>query len=311
MRVLALVPGGIERQLEFFPVLGEIKSAFEAADVAVVADPSAKEVYRLSKAVDEVVPYNFQASNSPADWANLLGILRDREFEAVITLTDSWSIGLLLWLSGIPTRIGYQGGANNLFLTTTVAPSTEAGANSYVPLLKGLNISATPSAPTISVPQSDLTAMESLRQAAKLGGGYVAVYPGPTASGDRYPTQEWVTILKDFQQRQPDLPVVMVQTAETMEAIAAISQSIPSLTVLEPETMGQLAALIAGANLLLSVEGYPLALAAALGVYAVGLSAAPLKVAQGNEDRLINVVSKTGTLADIAPATVLKKVWNE
>ena len=110
MRVLALVPGGIERQLEFFPVLREIKRAVKAADIAVVVDPEAKEIYQLSTVVSEVVPYSFRASNSPADWANLLGIVRDREFEAVITLTESWSIGLLLWLSGIPTRIGYADG---------------------------------------------------------------------------------------------------------------------------------------------------------------------------------------------------------
>jgi ADP-heptose:LPS heptosyltransferase len=308
MRVLALVPGGIERQLEFFPVLREIKEAFKAAEIAVVVDPKAKDIYQLSKVVGEVVPYSFLASNSPADWANLLGIVRDREFEAVITLTESWSIGLLLWLSGIPTRIGYGGGSNAWFLTTPI-PRSSSPTEDYSAILTALNVKATLAPPSLNVPQSDLKAVESLRQGARLQGGYVAVYPGTTANGDAYPTDQWVTILKDFQQRQPDLPLVLLQTADTVANNAALRQSLPNLTVLEPETMGQLASLIAGANLLVAVEGYSVALASALGVYTVGLSAAPMTTPAGGEDRFVNVASSTGKLADLAPATVLSTIW--
>jgi ADP-heptose:LPS heptosyltransferase len=308
MRVLALVPGGVERQLEFFPVLREIKAAFGGAEVAVVVDPEAKDVYQLSKAVDEVVPYRFQASNSPADWANLLGILRDREFEAVLTLTESWSIGLLMWLSGIPTRIGYEGGGNGWFLTTLI-PRSASPTEDYAAFLKALNIKASLASPSLNVPQSDLNTVASLRQGAKIQGGYVAIYPGTSPSGEAYPTDQWVTILKDFRQRQPDLPLVLLQTADTVANNVALCQALPGLTVLEPETMGQLAALIAGANLLVSVEGYPVALAAALGVYTVGLSASPMVSPAGGEDRFVNVASKTGKLADLAPEAALSTIW--
>lgn len=307
MRVLALVPGGIERQLEFFPVLREIKEAFKTAEIAVVAEPEAKDVYQLSKVVSEVVPYSFQASNSPADWANLLGIVRDREFEAVITLTNSWSLGLLLWLSGIPTRIGYEGGSNGWFLTTLL-PQPADSAN-YTAFLKALKVDAPLAPPSLNVPQADLKAIETLRRGARLQGGYVAVYPGQTPGGEAYPTDQWVAILKDFQQRQPDLPLVALQTADTVANIAALRSTLPNLTILEPETLGQLAALIAGANLLVAVESYPVALAAALEVYTVALSAAPMSAPAGAGERLVNVASPTGKLADLTPAAVLKTIW--
>ncbi|MEY3298521.1 MAG: hypothetical protein RLZZ597_1781 [Cyanobacteriota bacterium] len=307
MRVLALVPGGIERQLEFFPVLREIKEAFKAAEIAVVADPEAKDIYQLSKVVSEVVPYSFQASNSPADWANLLGIVRDREFEAVLTLTESWSIGLLLWLSGIPTRIGYEGGSNGWFLTTLL-PRASSPAD-YTAFLKALKVEAPLAPPSLNLPQSDLKAVDALRQGAKLQGGYVAVYPGRTPKGEAYPPDQWVTILKDFQQRQPDLPLVVLQTADTMATIANLRQTLPGLTVLEPETLGQLAALIAGANLLVAVQGYAVALAVALEVYTVSLRADPGAAPLGGGDRLITVAAKTGKLADLDPASVLATIW--
>ncbi len=308
MRVLALVPGGVERQLEFLPVLHLIKEGLKAAEVAVVVDPQVKPAYGLIPVATEVIPYNFYAANSPADWANLLGILRDREYEAVITLAESWSLGLLLWLSGIPTRIGYPGGGNGLFLTAIVPHQPD---HPYQGLLDALHLSGPLSSPNLSLTQADLTAAEGLRQAAGLRQGYVAVYPGPTANGDAYPTASWVTILKDFQQRQPDLPLALLQTPEARAEITAIQQSLPNLTVVTPDGLGQLAALIAGANLLVAVNSYPLLLAQALQVYAVGLSSDIRSAALSSSDRLILLTASPNRLAEISPTAVLAKIWSE
>ncbi|NJL46062.1 MAG: glycosyltransferase family 9 protein [Leptolyngbyaceae cyanobacterium SM2_3_12] len=164
------------------------------------------------------------------------------------------------------------------------------------------------------MPQADIAAMESLT--AALGGGYVLIYPGTTAAGEIFPTEGWLAILKDFQQRQPELPLVLVQTPATASQTAALTAALPGLQVITPETIGQTAALIAGANLLVSIDSYPLALAAALKVYALGLfgKARETSVAAldpGENDRLVAVVSPTGSLADIPPDKVLKQIWSE
>lgn len=308
MRLLALVPGGIEHQLEFFPVLHRIKEGLKVTEMAVVVSPDAKSAYGLSSVVTEVIPYNFQGANSPADWANLLGILRDREYGAVITLTESWSLGFLLWLSGIPTRIGYPGGGNGLFLTTILS---HQGDQPYGSLLEALQLSGPLPAAHLSLAQTDLAAAERLRQQAGLSHGYVAVYPGPTASGEAYPTDGWVTILQDFQQRQPELPVVLLQTPEAVTAIAAIQKSLPNLPVITPDGLGQLAALIAGANLVVAVNSYPLWLAEALQVYAVGLNSDTCSNVPPSGDRLIMLTASPNRLAEISPAAVLAKIWDE
>ena len=78
MRILALVPGGISDQLLFFPALDDIKRAYPNAEIGVVVEPQATVAYRVSKIVDAVIPFTFSAANSPSDWANLLGRVRDR-----------------------------------------------------------------------------------------------------------------------------------------------------------------------------------------------------------------------------------------
>lgn len=317
MRVLALVPGGMADQLRFFPIINQIKSNYEQAEIAVVADPSVRDIYRLSQVVSEFIPYSFQTRNSPADWANLLGIVRDREYEVVVTLTQSWSMGLLLWLSGIPTRVGYAGTANDLFLTETVTLKAEQPLlHQYRDLLQAINISGPGSTFSVNVPQSDIAAVDRLRQARGLNEGYVLLYPGTTASGQTYGSRQWLTIVKDFQQRQPNLPLVLIKTPDAAEVITEIESQMPGLTVVEPETPGQMAALIAGANLLVAVDSYPLYLAAALQVYAVGLFAEGdpdqlLPPSAGDEARTLAIKSPKETLSEISPEDVLKKIWNE
>ncbi|WP_194052186.1 glycosyltransferase family 9 protein [Nodosilinea sp. LEGE 06152] len=301
----------METQLSFFPVINQIKNSFENAEVSVVATPAAAAIYQLSKGVTEVVPYNFAAPNSPADWANLLGIVRDREFDVALTLTQSWSIALLLWLSGVPTRLGYGGAANDMLLTATVPRRT--GMTSCSDLLSLINVTGDPPALSVNVPRSDLTTVESMRQGAGLENGYVLVSPGPTSSGNTYPTESWIAILKDFQQRQPGLPLALLQTNEAGSQAAELASAVPNLKILRPETPGQAAAMVAAANLLVGVAGYPLGLAIALNVYAVGLlsesdTALP---SRPEGDRLVTLTSAEGTLADITPDQVLKKIWSE
>jgi ADP-heptose:LPS heptosyltransferase len=311
MRVLALVPGETEAQLSFFPVINQIRDSLPKAEVSVVAPPGALAIYQLCPGVAEVVPYNFAAPNSPADWANLLGIVRDREFDVALTLTDSWSIALLLWLSGVPNRLGYSGPANNRMLTQT-APRPSI-PHQHSDLLALINITGSTPALSIQVPRSDLTAVEGMRKTNGLEGGYVLVYPGPSPTGSAYPTANWGTILKDFRQRQPDLPLALLQTDEDVPQVAELMAALPGICLLRPETPGQTAALIAAANLLVAVDGYPLGLAVALEVYAVGLltAAAPALPRPAGEDRLVTLRSASGTLADITPDQVLKTIWSE
>jgi ADP-heptose:LPS heptosyltransferase len=301
----------METQLSFFPVISQIKNSFENAEVSLVAAPSATAIYQLSKGVAEVVPYNFAAPNSPADWANLLGIVRDREFDVAFTLTNSWSIALLLWLSGVPTRLGYSGAANDLLLTATVPRAT--GAGHYSDLLGLIKVTSPLPALAVNVPRGDLTTVESMRQGTGLENGYVLVYPGPTSSGTTYPTDSWVVILKDFQQRQPGMPLALLQIDGAAPQAAELASALPDLKILRPETPGQAAAMVAAANLLVAVAGYPLGLAIALNVYAVGLLSNSDTVLPGSAegDRLVTLTSATASLADIAPDQVLKKIWSE
>jgi ADP-heptose:LPS heptosyltransferase len=320
MRVLALVPGGVSEQLLFLPTLEHLKHAFPKAEISVAVAPIAKAAYRVSALVKEVFPYDFKQRNSPSDWANLLGIIRDREFEVVITATQNRSLALLLWLSGVPTRVGYSNSANDLLLTATVPHKTSQFQGSqYHDLLAGLGINGPCPSAAINVPQKDIDWVNGQIKMQGIGDqGYVLMYGGPTDddAGQPYPADSWAAIIQDFQARQPGLPLVLIQQPETASLVQDLTQRLPNLKVVRPDNVGQVAALIAGANLMLSTDSYPLQLGVALNVFTLALFGANppaqrLPSLAGSETRFIGLTSATGKVADITAKTVLGKVWGE
>ncbi|MEO0455485.1 MAG: glycosyltransferase family 9 protein [Cyanobacteria bacterium P01_A01_bin.114] len=331
MRVLALVPGGISEQLLFLPTLEDIKRAFPKAEIDVVVEPRAKSAYQVSKLVDEVIPFDFLAANSPADWANLLGIVRDREFEVAISTSGRWEEGVLLWLSGVPTRITYKT-TRTPWLYTRVVPyqNSRYKADLYHDLVKGLNLSSRRPALSLNLPEGDLAWADAMREQMGLKGGYVLAYPGAMAGSssqadpDRYPIESWLTIFRDFQAKQPQLSLVLLKMPDSQAAVGELTQQMPELKGVVPENMGQMAALIAGADLVLSPDSDILQLAIALNVFTLGLLSnatpetllppaqeAASKQTEKAETRFVAVKSTTSQLKDLPPEKVLKQIWGD
>ncbi|MGP1372177.1 MAG: glycosyltransferase family 9 protein [Almyronema sp.] len=326
MRVLALVPGGIGDQILFFPTLDDLKQAYSKAEIDVVVEPRAQAAYRVSKAVSETILFDFPASNSPADWANLLGIIRDREYEVVLSTSQDWSVGLLLWLSGIPTRIGYANPSSGIFLTHSVpAKAAQYQAHHNHDLLQALNLTGACPATNLSVPQSDLAWAEQIRESLGLKDtGYVVLYGGPnTASRGKvsnsfYPIESWQAIVEDFQRRQPNLPLVFLQDSTNGLLASTLSELSPAIKVIQPTNVGRMAAIVAGSDLVICPDSDVLQLAVALKVFALALfgNTDPVKrlppVSEADaETRFLAITSLSDRVADISAQDVLKKVWSE
>jgi ADP-heptose:LPS heptosyltransferase len=318
MRIVAFVPGGIGDQILFFPTLDDLKQIYPDAQIDIVVEPRAKDAYRVSKSVHTTIPFDFKDRNSLADWGNLLGVIREREYDIAISLGQRWTVGLLLWLTGIPVRVGYAGSPGEMFLTSSVPLNqNQYAASMYHDLLKGLEINTPCPELSINVSTKDIDWADAERK--RLGiqnSGYVLIHPGSSQLAKEkgidkiYPLENWLGIVRDFQQRQPDLPLVVVQGPEDAEFVGALVESSPRLKVTVPGDVGKLAAMIAGANLMLSTDSAPMHLAIAVKTYTLALfGPTDPKRLLPSGDRFVGIKSLTGQMADIAPQTVLEKVW--
>ncbi|MBD3883159.1 glycosyltransferase family 9 protein [Phormidium tenue FACHB-886] len=311
MRIIAFVPGGINEQILFFPALDSLKQSYPNAEIDVVVEPRAKAAYSLSKSVDDVLAFDYPDRNSPADWANLLGVVRDRYYTAAIYTGQGWGVGMLLWLTGVPKRICYDNSAGKLFYTNVVPfKPDQYTAYAYHDLLQGLNINVSCPELSLTVPKADLDWADGERKRLGIGNSGYVLLQADSEQSETYPIESWKEIVQSFRDRQPDIPLVLAQTAGEPAAIVPLTQAYPDLKVTRPANLGKLAAMIAGANLVVGASGVPMQLAVALKVYTLALfgskTAATLLP---KSDKFSAIQSSTGKLADIPPAQVLEKVW--
>ena len=309
MRIVALVPGGIGEQILFFPTLDNLKRKYNTSTIDVVCEPSSKGAYRVSKSVSCVHVFDFKDRNSMADWGNLIGVIRDLEYDVAITSSQSWYTRLMLWLTGIGTRVGFEGNGS-VFLNRVVPRNEEQyAACMYNDLLQGLGINSSYPELTLNVPKPDIDwgSSEQLRLGVN-DTGYILVYGGGDADTS-YPVEKWLSVIKDFREKQPDMPVVVISQPDNQDLLR-ISEAIPDIKQTFPDNIGKLAAIIAGANLMLSTSSAPMQLAVFLQTYTIALFglAEPTKLLP-TSDKFIVIKSPTGSIADIPPATILEKVW--
>lgn len=318
MQILALVPGGIGDQILFFPTLFDLKQKYPQAAIDIIVEPRAKSAYRVCSDVHQVLTFDFRDRNGLADYLNLLGTIRDREYEIAISLGQRWTVGLLLWLNGIPVRVGYKTNLSWFFSNPVPLNTDQYTAPMYHDLLKGLGINTPCPELKVTVPTEDIDWAEAEQKRLDIKeSGYILIYGGAgemaQAKGinEIYPVPKWQRIIEDIKRKQPEIPIILLQESEDREWITMMKEVCPELKVTAPSDIGKLAAIIAGANLMLCSDSMPMHLSVAVGTYTVALFAATeaKKLLPPNSDLAYGIESPTGLIADIETEKVLEKIW--
>lgn len=311
MRILALVPGGTGDQLLFFPTLDTLKQQYPNAEIDVVVEPRAIATYRISQAANRVFKFDFNDRNSLADFGNLLGTIRDREYDAAILTQPSFSINILLWLSGIPKRISFAGAGD--FLLTDIIPADpqEYLAVQNYSLLIALNNQQSCPPIKVNLPKNDLDwATGEQKRLGIQQSGFILLNCGAYAN---YPADSWATIAKDIQSKLPNLPIVAIDSVNNADLLKQLTTKVPNILITSPTDIGKLTAMIASANLFICAEGDAMQLGVAVGTALVAILGANTSAATFlpiQEKRVKYVQASNGqSLKEIAPKTVLAKIW--
>ena len=237
MRILALVPGGTGDQLLFFPTLDTLKQQYPNAEIDVVVEPRAMAAYRVCQSVNKVLKFDFNDRNSLADFGNLLGTIRDREYGAAIITQPIFSINILLWLSGIPMRISFAGQGDFLLTDVITADPQEYAAVQKHNLLMSLNIQNPCPPIKINLPKSDLDwATNEQKRLGIQQSGFILLNCGANAN---YPAESWATIAIDMRSKLPNLPISVGLVIKRLETLAASCFSKSALLTLSIATIGK------------------------------------------------------------------------
>jgi ADP-heptose:LPS heptosyltransferase len=273
-RLLAINPGGVEDQILFFSTLQGIRDAFPTASIDILVEPSAAVAYQVCPVPTKIIPFSFSSNPSLADWVNLIGQLRERDYEVVLSTGITNGDRFLLWLTGIPHRIGYAGSLTEKLLTNPITlHQDQYAASKYHDLVRGLGIKQAPSNPQVVVSEkAQAWVAQEFRNRQIEEGKLVLIYPGAGKLSAKneverpYPTEQWGQILETLidKTKNQKLQFAVIQGPEDKQLAAKLREKLGDRVLfITPPDLGALTALIQSAKLLLCVESAPMHLAVA------------------------------------------------
>lgn len=297
-RLLLIRPDHLGDLVMTTPVLAALKQHAPAAHITMMVGPWSSEVVARHSAIDRLIicPFpGFQrgAQKALAPYILLFSVakqLRRRQYDLAINLRpDFWWGAALLYLACIPHRVGYAVEPGKPFLTHTLpfqSPEHATVSNlrlgsaalqilGYPPLEEPYTPERYP-LQFISTAEERNWVTELLKQEGiETATSFVVIHPGSGAAVKLWRTQGWSACADALTKSlTTGIPVRIILTGSKnelpmLEEIARGMES-PALLV-TGATIGQLAALLRRALVVLSVDSGPLHLAVAQGTPTVQL----------------------------------------
>lgn len=116
--ILAINFGGIGDEIFFLPTLISLKKAFPNSKITLALEPRSKSVKDLTDIIDDLMLIDVKGKNKYAQMLKLLWQARQGKFDLVVSSGGNKLISILLFLTGIKERCGYDTGALSRVLLT-------------------------------------------------------------------------------------------------------------------------------------------------------------------------------------------------
>ena len=122
MNILAINFGGIGDEIFFLPTLISLKKEFPNAKITLALEPRSKSVKDLTDVIDDLFLIDVKGKNKYTELLKLVFLARKNHFDMVISSGGNKLISILLTLTGIKKRYGYNTGKlSELLLTEAVS----------------------------------------------------------------------------------------------------------------------------------------------------------------------------------------------
>lgn len=120
-KILVINFGGIGDEILFLPTLISLKKAYPESEITLALEPRSKGIKSLTEVIDDLFLINVKSSSKYFELIKLILLARKGNFDMVISSGANKFISILLFLTGIKYRYGYNTGKlSELLLTKAV-----------------------------------------------------------------------------------------------------------------------------------------------------------------------------------------------
>jgi len=259
------------------PVFKALKKIFPQSRVACLGVPRVKEILECIPEIDQIIVYDEQGVHKNP-WAKLRLIqsLKQQKFDAVFLLHRSLTRALLVFLAGIPKRVGYASKGRGIFLTHKVdaLPKGTHRSDDYIHVVESFGIKVEDRACHLTVDDDSLRYVEEIlkREGVSPNDFFIVLNPGGNWDLKRWPIEKFI-LLADRLQEEFNAKVIIAGAKKDITLADTISRRARFKPILltGQTNLKQLMALMKKASLVISADSGPLHLADALGTKTIGL----------------------------------------
>ena len=259
------------------PVFKAIKQRYPRSFVACLCVPRVRDILEDSSYIDEVIVYDEQGKHkSPWGKLRMISQLRRKGFSVAFLLHGSLTRALLVFLAGIPVRVGYATKNRGRWLThpITVPDDDIHRSDHYLGIIEAYGIPVADRTCDLNV--SSRTAQEVDVILEKHGvlrkEDFIVINPGGNWDLKRWPPERFSTLLKDLSGAIKAKVVLTGAESDKDLVRGIVSGAAPAAVALTGAlTLKQLAGVMQRARLVVSADSGPLHIADGVGTPTVAL----------------------------------------
>ena len=152
-KILVINFGGLGDEILFLPTINTLKKLYPKSKITLALEPRGKAVADLTNLIDEVKIFDIKGDNKFFQLFKLFMFMLFNPFDMVISSGSNKLIPVLLFLSGIKKRYGYDTGKLSQCLYTKAIKlnKNQYAANMYHDLLDDLTLIDKISCPKIDI----------------------------------------------------------------------------------------------------------------------------------------------------------------
>lgn len=164
LKILLINFGGLGDQILFFPAIKTIKSIYPDSQITFATEPRSASAEKLTNLIDNTIICDIKSGNKYKNIIKFLLKVWQKNFDVVISSGSSKQVAILLFLTGIKKRIGYNSGLlSDILLTKTAKLSQKQYAgNMYHSLAEALDSGFSAEFPEIIVPDDIIERQKEL-----------------------------------------------------------------------------------------------------------------------------------------------------
>ncbi len=259
------------------PLFKALKENYPEATISCLVPPRVRDVCESIAGIDEIIIYDEKGQHlSPfAKW-KLIRELKSKGFDIAFLLHRSLTKALLVYLAGIPQRIGYDEKGRGRFLTQRVKKCKEICHRSdyYLQVIEDFGVSVTERRTSLNVDQHASKDVDVILSDLGLSpnDNIIIINPGGNWDLKRWSESNFEELIISLQQ-QTTHSIVLTGAKKDIPLLESIIKNLSKKPILlaGKTSLKELMALMRRAVLVISADSGPLHVASSVGTKTIAI----------------------------------------